>query len=108
MSYLLFQISLVVYFAAMSTYIVFFVSQKNNVRQIARKIFVVAGLLHTLNIIMRYFEAGHTPITSQHETVSFFAWSIAWCYLSFRWRFTVKNFGTFVSVMTVIRRNGFT
>ena len=40
MSYLLFQISLVVYFAAMSTYIVFFVSQKNNVRLIARKIFL--------------------------------------------------------------------
>ena len=102
MSYLSFQISLLVYFAAMSTYVVFFISQKNNVRQIARKIFVVAALLHTLNLIMRYLEAGHTPITSQHETVSFFAWSIAWCYLSFRWRYTVKNFGTFVSVLTVI------
>lgn len=102
MSYLLFQISFVVYFLAMSAYIVFFVSQKGNVRQVARRIFLGAGVLHTLNIIFRYVEAGHTPITSQHETVSFFAWSIAWCYLSFRWRYTVKNLGTFVSVMTVI------
>jgi ABC-type transport system involved in cytochrome c biogenesis permease subunit len=101
MSYLSFQISLLVYFVAMSTYVVFFISQKNNVRHIARKIFVVAALLHTLSLIVRYLEAGHTPITSQHETVSFFAWSIAWCYLSFRWRYTVKNFGTFVSVLTV-------
>ena len=69
MSYLLFQASLVVYFAAMSMYIVFFVTQKNNLRQIARRIFVAGGIIHTLNIIFRYFEAGHTPITSQHETV---------------------------------------
>jgi len=102
MSYLLFQISFVVYFLAMSGYVVFFVTQKGNVRLIARKIFLAAALLHTLNILFRYLESGHTPITSQHETVSFFAWSIAWCYLSFRWRYTVKNLGTFVSVLTVI------
>jgi ABC-type transport system involved in cytochrome c biogenesis permease subunit len=101
MSYLLFQISFLGYFLAMSAYIVFFVTQKNHVRQIARNIILVAGILHTLNIAVRYYEAGHTPITSQHETVSFFAWAIVWGYLSFRWRYTVKNFGTFVSVMTV-------
>lgn len=102
MSYPLFQISFVVYFLAMSAYVVFFVSQNNSVRLWARRIFTVAAVLHTLNIVARYYEAGHTPITSQHETVSFFAWAIAWGYLSFRWRYTVKNFGTFVSVLTVL------
>lgn len=47
-------------------------------------------------------EAGHTPITSQHEAVVFFAWSTSWAYLSFRWRYTVKNFGTFVAVLIVL------
>ena len=100
MSFLLFQISLFTYFIATAAYIVFFVSQKKDVRRIARYIFMAGGVLHTLNIVTRYIEAGHTPITNQHETVSFFAWSVAWCYLSFRWRYTVKNFGTFVSVLT--------
>ncbi len=100
MSSLLFQISFFIYFLAATTYMVFFVSQNAKVRKVARTIFLGAGLCHTLTIILRYFEAGHTPITSQHETVSFFAWSVAWCYLSFRWRYTVKNFGTFVSLLT--------
>ncbi len=101
MSYLLFQISLLTYLIATATYMVFFVSQKKGVRKIARYIFLTGGIFHTLNIIARYVEAGHTPITNQHETISFFAWSVAWCYLSFRWRYTVKNFGTFVSVVTL-------
>jgi cytochrome c-type biogenesis protein CcsB len=102
MSTLLFHVSLVAYFFATAAYLVFFFSQKNDVRRIARMIFFVAAILHTTNIIARYVEAGHTPITNIHETISFFAWSISWCYLSFRWRYTVKNFGTFASMMVLI------
>ena len=102
MSYLLFQISFVAYFLATAAYTVFFITQKKHVRRIARAVFFAAAILHTANIIARYVEAGHTPITSIHETISFFAWSISWCYLSFRWRYTVKNFGTFASIMVVL------
>ncbi|MEN8190690.1 MAG: c-type cytochrome biogenesis protein CcsB, partial [Thermodesulfobacteriota bacterium] len=35
------------------------------------------------------------------EAVVFFAWSVTWAYLSFRLRFQVKNFGTFVSILIV-------
>ncbi|MDH4317758.1 MAG: c-type cytochrome biogenesis protein CcsB [Desulfobulbaceae bacterium] len=102
MSFLLFQISFGVYFLAAAGYVVFFATQKGEIRSAARKIFLGAGILHSIHIILRCFEAGHTPITNQHETVSFFAWSVAWGYLSFRWRYTVKNFGTFVSILTFI------
>ncbi|RUM36040.1 MAG: c-type cytochrome biogenesis protein CcsB [Desulfobulbus sp.] len=102
MSYLLFQVSFLAYFLATAAYIVFFITQKSDIRQKARMLFFSAALVHTVNIVARYFEAGHTPITSIHETISFFAWSIAWCYLSFRWRYTVKNFGTFASLMVFV------
>ncbi len=102
MSYLLFQVSFVAYVLAMTVYLVFFFTQKKYVRGLARKLFFAAALLHTANIIARLVEAGHTPITSVHEVISFFAWSIAWCYLSFRWRYTVKNFGTFSSILVVL------
>lgn len=102
MSYLLFQASFAVYFIAAVMYIVFFFSQKNQIRRIARIIFIVAGSLHTVNILFRYLEADHTPITSVHETISFFAWSIAWCHLSFRWRYTVKNSGTFAVIIVLL------
>ncbi|MCI5222385.1 MAG: c-type cytochrome biogenesis protein CcsB, partial [Candidatus Electrothrix sp. AR4] len=102
MSYLLFQASFVTYFFAAIIYLTFFVNQKIQVRNVARKIFLAAALLHTINIISRYIEAGHTPITSIHETISFFAWAVAWCHLSFRWRYTVKNSGTFTGIITFL------
>ncbi len=97
MSFLLFQASVAVYLLSFAAYLVFFLTQKANVRRIARAIFIGAFLVHTVSIIARAVETGHTPITSHFETVSFFAWAIGCCYLSFRWRYTVKNLGVFVS-----------
>lgn len=101
-NYLLFQSIVVVTFFATAAYLVFFVNQKTRVRTIARYILLVSGILQTLYIITRYILTGHTPITSQHETVFFFVWALTWAYLSFRWRYTVKNFGTFTSVLIMI------
>ncbi len=97
-NYLLFQSVLGITFIAAAAYLVFFVSQNKKIRKIARMILLVSGVLQTLHIASRFILAGHTPITSQHEAVVFFAWATTWAYLSFRWRYTVKNFGTFVSI----------
>lgn len=102
MSFLLFQGSVAIYVCSVAAYFVFFLTQKTGLRRIGRAILTVAFLLHTGNIIARAIETGHTPITSHHETVTFFAWSVACCYLSFRWRYTVKNLGIFVSVFVLV------
>ena len=101
MSFLLFQGSVAIYLLSVAAYLVFFLAQKTRLRRTGRAIFLVAFLLHTANIIARAVETGHTPITSHHETVSFFAWSVGCCYLSFRWRYTVKNLGVFVSLLVL-------
>lgn len=101
MSFLLFQGSLVVYLLSTAAYLVFFFSQKTALRRTGRWIFFVAFLMHLANLVARSIETGHTPITSHHETISFFAWSLGCCYLSFRWRYTVKNLGAFVSLMVL-------
>ena len=99
LTFLLFQASLGISFFASAAYLVYFISQNKKIRKIARIIMVVSGVLQTLYIILRFVLAGHMPITSQHETVFFFAWATTWAYLSFRWRYSVKNFGTFVSAL---------
>ncbi|MDA3785862.1 MAG: c-type cytochrome biogenesis protein CcsB, partial [Deltaproteobacteria bacterium] len=78
---------------------VFFFSQNSKVRPVARHFLLAAGILHTITLVARYFAAGHTPLTTHHDTVSFFAWSVTWAFLSFRWRYQIKNFGTFVSLV---------
>ncbi|MGW8193672.1 MAG: c-type cytochrome biogenesis protein CcsB [Desulforhopalus sp.] len=102
LNYLLFQSVLGVTFIACAVYLVFFIRQNNKTRKIARIILLVSGVLQTFYIGSRFFIAGHTPITSQHEAVVFFAWSTTWAYLSFRWRYTVKNFGTFVTLLIFV------
>ncbi len=101
-NYLLFNSVLAVSFVASAVYLVFFFSQKEKLRTVARMILLVSGILQTLYILSRYLIAGYTPITSQHEAVTFFAWSVTWAYLSFHWRYSVRNFGTFVSVLAFI------
>ena len=101
-NYLLFNAVLLVNFVACAVYLVFFFSQKEHLRKIARIILLSSGVLQTLYILSRYLIAGYTPITSQHEAVTFFAWSVTWAYLSFHWRYSVKNFGTFVSILAMI------
>lgn len=101
MSFLLFQSSVMAYLLATAAYLVFFFNKQQTVRRIGYFLFLSAVCLHTLTIVARYFEAGYTPITSHHETISFFAWSLSCCYLTFRWRYTVKNLGVFVCLLVL-------
>ena len=93
----LFQLTVLVYLVATAAYLVYFVTQHKQARTSARCLLLAAGGLHTVYILARYLASGHTPIASNHEAVSFFAWSLTWSFLSFRWRYQVKNFGTFVT-----------
>lgn len=99
---MLFTLSFIIYLAAIITYAVYFFNQQKRVRSAARCILFGAGIMHTITIVSRYIEAGHTPLTTHHDTVSFFAWSMTWAFLSFRWRYQVKNFGTFVTAGIMI------
>lgn len=92
-----FQLTLYLYLLATVVYVVHFLSQKKQVRTIARGILLAGGILHTAYFVVRYLAAGYTPLTSMHEAVSFFAWSMTWAFLSFWWRYRVKNFGVFVA-----------
>lgn len=94
---LLFKGTLIVYVLATAAYLVYFASQNKEVRTVSRFLLLGAGLLHTAYLVSRSVASGHTPITSNHEAVSFFAWSLTWGFLSFRWRYRIKNFGAFVT-----------
>jgi len=94
----LFPLTVLGYVLATIIYLVWFIKQQKDSRFAARWVLTAAGILHTLSLIARYLEVGHTPITNMHEAVSFFAWSMTWGFLIFRWRYRVKNFGVFVSV----------
>jgi cytochrome c-type biogenesis protein CcsB len=99
---LLFQFTFYTYIFVTITYLVFFFNQNKRVRTLARYGMLIAAIGHLIYTLVRYLAAGHTPITSIHETISFSALAVTWGYLSFRWRYKVKNFGVFVSPIITI------
>ena len=98
----IFTLTLCGYIAATVAYLGYFVSQQEKVRSVARFLLTVAGLVHTLYLITCYLQAGHTPLTSRHEAISFMAWAMTWAFLSFRYRYKVVNFGAFVSPLITL------
>ena len=98
----LFLFAFALYSFATLSYQAYFWSQNEKIRATSRLTLLAAAGVHTILLVHRYFQAGHTPITTNHEAVSFFAWSVAIAFLSFRWRYNVKNFGTFASVMITL------
>src|SRR4030042_6114325 len=66
--------------------------------------FALAGgfIVHSLALLWRYIEAGHTPITNLHESLSFFAWSIVGVYLLLHLKFRVDVLAAFISPMASV------
>ncbi len=61
---------------------------------------VVAFLIQTAGIILRWQESyqigyGHAPLTNMYESVVFFAWTIILIYLLIEWKFKTKVIGAF-------------
>lgn len=64
---------------------------------------LLAGFLaHCLATIHRFIAAGHLPITNMHESLSFFALTIAGVYLFFEQRYKVRILGSFVVPFTLL------
>lgn len=61
---------------------------------------VIAFLVQTGGISLRWFESygmgiGHAPLTNMYESVVFFAWTIALLYLVMEWKFKTRILGLF-------------
>ncbi len=93
----LFTFTLCLYLGATTASLVYFGTQQEKIRTLGRFLLAAAGLVHTAYLVIRFLQADHTPLTTNHDAVSFMAWSMTWGFLSFRYRYKVQNFGAFVS-----------
>ncbi|MDO4633923.1 MAG: c-type cytochrome biogenesis protein CcsB [Eubacteriales bacterium] len=93
----LFTIAMILYFAAMVLFFLFFVVKSEKFGKIASVVTVIAFVLHTAALISRGIGAGRLPLTNQYEFATSFAWGISLCFLIFMWRFQLKALGVFVT-----------
>jgi len=58
--------------------------------------------LHTVAILVRFFEMGHTPAVNRYDSLSLFAWVVVGAFLLMRAKFEIKALGAFLSPLALI------
>lgn len=77
---ILFYIGLFGYLVSMVLFILLFVNKIEKLGKIAKNIFLIAFISHTLALVVRGINAGRIPLSNQYEFATAFAWGIALCY----------------------------
>jgi cytochrome c-type biogenesis protein CcsB len=93
----LFQITLMLYLGGTVAYLVYLVSSRERAAWIGKYLLGLGFVSHSLTFILRFIEAGHTPVVNLHESLSFFAWMVIGFFLLLRYQYKVDVLGAFVS-----------
>ncbi len=93
---ILFELALTFYFASAIVGIIELFKGSKATTRIMIGLTVVGFVLHTGNIVMRYFISGHLPITNMHEASSFFSWCIVLLFFYIEYRYKIGLLGSFI------------
>ncbi len=102
MNALLFYSTLTIYFVATVTYLVYLMKPTQILGRAAHWIVAGGFLVHLTFTVARYFEAGHTPITNLHESLSFFSLTIIGVFIIFERKYHVFILGSFVTPLALL------
>ena len=101
-SILLFKFSLLTYFAATVFFLVDIIAKREKAGRIGRWVLVGGFALHCVTLVARYLEAGYTPVSNLHESLSFSAWSLVGIYLLFDLRYRLTIVGAFIAPLALV------
>lgn len=102
MNTLLFNLTLAVYFAATIAYLAYLVKPREQLGKVSRWILTAGFAIHFAYTVDRYLEAGHTPITNLHESLSFFSLAIVGIYILFERKYRILILGSFVTPLALL------
>lgn len=90
------------YLVATVLHLVYLVNLKQGPRRWAAWATGAGFGAHTLVLLVRYLEAGHTPVTSLHESMSFFGWCVVGLYLLLQLRYHLPSLGAFATPVALL------
>ena len=93
---------IILYLIATLFYLIYLAGRKDLFEKIGYYALASACLTHLGATLFRYVEAGYTPITNLHESLSFFSLSIVGIYLVFERRYRVFILGSFVTPVALL------
>ena len=97
-----FQFASLFYLLGTLASLVYIISLKETLSKLAAVVISTGFASHTLALLTRYAEAGHTPVTNLYESLSFFAWMIIGVLLIVNYKYRVKVLGSFITPIALI------
>jgi cytochrome c-type biogenesis protein CcsB len=97
-----FKVTLVLYLAATIAYLTYLLFIHEKAAWAGRYLLGLGFICHCLTLVMRYIEAGHTPVVNLHESLSFFSWAIVGSFLLFHYRYRVDIMGALISPLALL------
>ncbi|HEX9023134.1 MAG TPA: c-type cytochrome biogenesis protein CcsB [Geobacteraceae bacterium] len=102
MNTILFYSTLTLYAVATVAYLAFLLKPRPILGRAAHWLVAGGFLIHLAFTIARYVEAGHTPITNLHESLSFFSLTIVGVFIVFERKYHVFILGSFVTPIALL------
>jgi cytochrome c-type biogenesis protein CcsB len=97
-----FKFASFLYLLGTLAYLAYIIFLKEALSKIALTVVSFGFASHTLALLTRYVEAGYTPVTNLHESLSFFAWMIIGILLIASLQYKVKVLGSFLTPIALI------
>jgi cytochrome c-type biogenesis protein CcsB len=97
-----FKFATLFYLLGTLAYLSYITFLKKILSNIAVAIVSIGFASHSLALLTRYIEAGYTPVTNLHESLSFFAWLIIGVLLLANLKYQIKVLGAFLTPIALI------
>jgi len=93
---LFFELALTFYFLSTISGVIEIFRGKKATSKIALYLAALGFLFHTGNIIVRYVQGGHVPVTNMHEATSFLSWCILLLFFFHEFRYKLGMLSSFI------------
>ncbi len=102
MNITLFYITAFLYALSTFVYIVHLITHRRTALKWGKHLLTSGFVFHILTVIVRFFEAGYTPLTNLYESLSFFALLLVLLFLIFEERYKIEVLGSFVAPLSLL------
>jgi cytochrome c-type biogenesis protein CcsB len=94
--------TLVLYLAGTTLFLAYVLRRSETLSRVSLLFTGVGFLSHTLALLTRMMTAGHVPLTSSHEALLFFSWSLVLVFLGVELRHRLHILGSFILPLAFI------
>ena len=102
MDVVFFALAVILYAVATLSYGIYIFVPEDRIKKASTSSLAFAFILHGVSFLIRGFSAGHFPVTSLFESLSFYSWLLAGGYLLLELKYNIPVLGAFVSPLNLI------